>query len=223
MAKDQGSIQIEPLNLGQLDEVAKIHREAFPESAITKLGQEAIRRYYLWLLDGPHDRVALGALVNGQLVGFILGGVFRGALQGYLRRNKFFLARQVLLQPWLLSNEIFRDRLRLGWRSLLRKRKPTSSSEPAGPTKVPKFGFLSYAVHPEHRGAAGLMLLYEAERIAREQKVSEITLTVHTDNHRLATMYERMGYRKTEENGVWRGSMLKTLSPTTTSKTTYGQ
>ncbi|CAG0992531.1 hypothetical protein ANRL4_02561 [Anaerolineae bacterium] len=40
--------------------VVQIHRAAFPDSALTKLGAEAVRRYYLWLMTGPHDAVNVG-------------------------------------------------------------------------------------------------------------------------------------------------------------------
>lgn len=34
--------------------VAGVHVAAFPSSALTRLGSEAVRRYYLWQIEGPH-------------------------------------------------------------------------------------------------------------------------------------------------------------------------
>lgn len=79
---------IKKLEFGNLIDVAKVHKRAFPESALSKLGLEATRRYYEWQLLGPHDTYAIGVFENDLLLGFCFGGVFRGALNGFLNKNK---------------------------------------------------------------------------------------------------------------------------------------
>src|SRR4051794_28874673 len=116
-------IQIGTLAKYNLPNVAALHMRAFPGSALAALGTDAVRRYYAWQLDGPHDVVALGAKRGDKLVGFCFGGVFRGALSGFVQANRGFLVRRVLTHPWLVVNPIFRDRLALGVRSLRQFRK----------------------------------------------------------------------------------------------------
>jgi hypothetical protein len=45
---------IRDLTPTDLDAVAKLHLDAFTDRALTKLGQEAVRRYYEWQMAGPH-------------------------------------------------------------------------------------------------------------------------------------------------------------------------
>src|SRR5690242_1911237 len=107
---------VAPLTPNHLAAVARIHAEAFPRSALTRLGPDLVARYYRWLLIGPHDVVALGAFSEQGLVGFVVGGRFRRALSGFVHANRGGLIRRLLTRPWLLANEVVRERLRLGWR-----------------------------------------------------------------------------------------------------------
>src|SRR6267378_4194115 len=120
----QTPVLIRTLEGKDLPGVSMVHMLAFPESALTMLGTEAVRRYYEWQLVGPHDVAALGAFVNAELVGFCFGGIFRGAMSGFVRKNRKFLIGHVLAQPWLIRNPIFRDRLATGARVLKRRAKP---------------------------------------------------------------------------------------------------
>src|SRR5262249_51814901 len=95
-------ISTRPLRQEDLPEMTRIHLEAFPDSALTALGQEAVQRYYAWQLSGVHQLVGLGADLDSRLVGFCLGGVFRGALSGFLRQNRRYLIVRLLTHPWLI-------------------------------------------------------------------------------------------------------------------------
>lgn len=112
-------MKIENIKSNNLQTVAEVHISAFPTSALTHLGKEAVRRYYEWQLIGPHDCLAIGAFdEQGRMLGFCFGGVFRGSLSGFVGKNKKFLVIQVIKRPWLiLTNSIFRDRIRLGLRA----------------------------------------------------------------------------------------------------------
>ena len=71
--------------------IAGVHVRAFPRSTITAMGSEAVRRYYEWQMEG--ERVTpLVAESDRRIVGFCFGGVFRGAMSGFLRRNALYLA-----------------------------------------------------------------------------------------------------------------------------------
>ena len=64
-------MKIRSIELLDLNSIAKIHLAAFPKSALSHLGQEAVRRYYEWQLTGPHDCLAIGAIdEQGRMLGF---------------------------------------------------------------------------------------------------------------------------------------------------------
>ncbi len=93
---------VAPIGLDRLDELVAVHEAAFPDSQLGSLGSEAVARNYRWQFTGPHDLTALGATVDGRLVGFVLGGRFRGSTSGFVRANRWFLAGRVLRHPRLV-------------------------------------------------------------------------------------------------------------------------
>ncbi len=203
-------VEVRELTKADLEAVTRVHNEAFPESAMTSLGSEAVRRYYEWLLLGPHDGTAIGAWEGDRLLGFCFGGVFRGAMSGFLRRNRAFLALLLLTRPWLLGNETFRGRATSVWSQLNRgKKKP-----PPPPTGPPPFGILAIGVDARAQGkGVGRALMEYSENAARQSGFSQMWLSVRQDNHQAVAFYERLGWVKVLENGVWNGRLSKQLEP----------
>ncbi len=206
-------IIVQNLTPSDLAAVAAVHVEGFPESAITLLGQEAVRRYYEWQLLGPHDAIALGALMDGEVVGFCFGGIFRGATSGFLRRNQQFLTWRVLTHPWLVTNPLFRERLLSGLR-LVKKSFDRKSSAPQ--LKIPRtssFGILAIAVSPQSQGlGVGKLLMRESEQAALRLGFRTMNLTVHPDNAQAIRFYESLDWEKVTNEGAWNGTMRKLLS-----------
>lgn len=198
------------MQIQDLREITRIHLAAFPKSALGQLGEEMVTRYYRWQLQGPHDAVALGIYCRENLAGFCFAGVFRGALSGFLRKNRTFLVWYVLLRPWLIANPLFFERLNLAL-SVLMRRSVLPVSSVVLPDK--SFGILSIAVDPQMQGAGyGRSLMLEIERIAGERCFSNMHLTVGRNNDRAIMFYEKLGWQKLlASDGVWRGSMIKHL------------
>ena len=193
----------------ELSQVAAVHMAAFPNSAITLMGQEAVRRYYDWQLVGPHIVLALGAFSSDQCLGFCFGGVFRGATSGFLARNRAYLTWRVLTHPWLITNEIFRGRLKMAAR-LLRRRPAAKGIYVSNAPR--SFEILAIAVDPRsQRTGIGELLMHEAEAIARKHSFHQIHLTVHAKNAQVIRFYQGLGWQKTESGAVWRGEMKKYL------------
>lgn len=206
-------IKVNSLGQSDLPAIAAVHLRAFPRSALTALGREAVRRYYAWQFTGPHDAVALGAWIDDDLAGFCFGGIFRGAASGFVKKNRTYLAVRVLARPWLIASPIFRERAATAARALgpLRSRRPGSgSSTPARPRK--SFGILAIAVCPRRqRLGIGSALMDACEVIARERGFEQMHLSVHPDNHQAVAFYERLGWERIVESGNWRGAMHKPL------------
>ena len=106
------ALQLLKIESGHLRAVAEIHIKAFPEGALTRLGKEAVRRYYKWQLTGPHDHHFIGAFDAGCLKAFAVGGKSRGALSGFVRQEKYFLAGKMLLNPIKVNiSQVYSPRL----------------------------------------------------------------------------------------------------------------
>jgi ribosomal protein S18 acetylase RimI-like enzyme len=214
-------MEIRPLAESDLIEVAHVHILAFPDSALTQLGMEALRRYYLWQLSGPHDSLCIGAFDGTKMTGFCFAGVFRGAETGFLRRNMLFLTWYLITHPGLLTHEIVRNRVGYSVQAMRqlfrRKKKPTQKrSETQSENRLPpisRFGILSIAVNPEYQGSGvGKLLMRDVEAVARRQGFSSMRLTVHPDNNQAVIFYEKHGWRRIPAvDGVWRGFMAKFL------------
>jgi hypothetical protein len=106
------NISLRNLKREDLDAMATIHMGALPESPITLLGRETIRRYYLWQMIGPHSATAVGAFKAQKLAGICLGGVFRGSCSGFLSLNRNYIGWRLLTHPWLLRSKLLRQHLR---------------------------------------------------------------------------------------------------------------
>lgn len=206
-------MQIRTLTLEDLPKAALIHLSAFPKSALSLLGAEVVRRYYEWQLTGPHQCLAIGAVDDtGQIVGFCFGGIFHGALSGFVEKNKKYLVMQVLKRPWLLiTNPIFRDRVQIGARLRSHPNTPAHSSASAT-TPEPSFGILSIAVHASaQRQGIGQLLMHYSEAFAHEHGFRRMHLTVAVDNLQAIQFYQNEGWEKHLAGTTWKGSMIKCL------------
>lgn len=206
-------ITVRALTKEDLPAVAQVHLAAFPNSALSKLGREAVRRYYEWQLLGPHQSVALGAFRAATLAGFCFGGYFRGALAGFLKKNQAYLAWRVATHPWLAVSPLFRDRLTTGLR--VRQRKSTSTplrlDTPILPATKP-FAILAIAVQPTiQKAGVGRLLMLKAEAAAQQVGAVSLLLTVDTTNTQAIRFYEGLGWAKTPAGENWTGTMIKPL------------
>ena len=202
------NITIRTLSKNDLDSVVNIHLNAFSGRALACLGREAVRRYYEWQLQGPHDAIALGIFKGEELAGFCFAGVFRGALSGFLQRNKWFLIWHVITHPWLIVAPFFRERISLAW-NVLMHRSISVVSQPI--TQTNSFGILASAVDPRIQGVGlGKRLMAETEKIAVERGFSRLHLTVDIDNIQAIGFYQNLEWQNLPaSDGVWHGSMVK--------------
>jgi len=210
--KKTSEVEIRSLTAAELESVARVHLAAFPDSALTALGLEPVRRYYEWLLSGPHESLTIGAWCEGEFAGFCFAGVFRGAMSGFLSRNRNYLAWRVMTHPWLMFNPLFRDRLVNGLNVYRRFRSQTPSSQKPLPASQRRFGILAIAVNPQIQGfGVGKKLMLFSENTARERGFNLMQLSVNPQNSQAIGFYESLGWRKSEREEIWKGEMLKTL------------
>lgn len=204
--------QVRRISHADLPRVVEIHKLAFPDSALTAFGAETLRRYYVWLLEGPHDAVVTGAWIDDKLLGFCAAGVFRGAMNGFLRANRPYLASRVLRNPSLLASPLIRDRIRSALAITVRFSR-LARARTSTPAAVPSFGVLSIATDPRATGlGVGRALMREAEERATRLGHPHLVLTVHPENTRAVTFYEQLGWSRTlTSDGRWTGAMRRNL------------
>jgi ribosomal protein S18 acetylase RimI-like enzyme len=205
------NITIRTLIEKDLDSVVNIHLNAFTDRALAGLGREAVRRYYEWQLQGPHDAIALGICQGEKFAGFCFAGVFHGSLSGFLQKNKWFLTWRVITHPWLIVAPFFRERISLAWNVMRRHPNLVISQQVTQSTK--SFGILAIAVDPQIQSAGlGKRLMAETEKIAIERGFSRLHLTVDINNTQAIVFYQNLGWQKLlPSDGKWHGSMIKQL------------
>src|ERR1700752_89092 len=203
-------IALRNLNRQDLDAVAAIHMAAYPESSITVMGAETVRRYFEWQMIGPHSASVLGAFSGEQCVGYLLGGVFRDPTGGFLSLNQKYLAWRLLTHPWWLKSENFRQQLRKAVRTL-RQRSDISSK---GEVSRQPFEILALAVKPEvKRTGVGKQLMKAAEALARNHTFYEMQLKLDPNDENSLALCQALGWHKTRTGTGedWRGEMKKSL------------
>lgn len=210
--RSSDELRLAAISHTDLAAVVRIHERAFPDGALTVFGPRTLERYYAWLLDGPHEAAVIGAWRGDRLVGFCAAGWFRGAMNGFLRANRWFLARHVLTHPSLLAAPLIRERLRQALAITVRYSR-LRAQPAATPDQGRRFGVLSIATDPDVRGSgAGRALMIDAEERARAQGHHAMVLTVHPENARAVSFYEQLGWQRAlEPDGTWAGRMDKAI------------
>jgi ribosomal protein S18 acetylase RimI-like enzyme len=205
-------VSVRSLTERDLSAIATIHLSAFPNAAISGLGHETARRFYMSLLTGPHEAYALGAFFGSRLTGYCFFGVWEHAEINFLRCNAAFLLGRVALHPWLIFRSGFTSRLWLGVRLLVR----SVSGHRLAPR--PSFtegsmGIQSIAVDSAIQGSGfGRALILATEDAVRERGLFRMHLSVSPDNGGAIGFYERAGWERLPLNGKWTGVMVRNLN-----------
>lgn len=192
-------IDIKEMSNDDLIKVAKVHIRAFPKSFLSKLGTGAVKRYYDWQMNGPHSHYSIVAEVDGQVVGFCVGGISRGAMIGFLKKYKFYLAAKLLSKFYLLLNKNLLSKF-LGALKIFFKKMFFAEENKIEKRTSDTYGILAICVLPEMQGAGvAKELMVESENKAKEKGFLGMHLTVESNNTRAIRFYEKLGYFKVLE------------------------
>lgn len=191
-----GGFPVQTLDGTDVAAMAALHGRVFPDSVLTRLGPEALRRYYRWQVDGPHQVEAFGVFDRGRLLGLVVGGRFQGSMIGFVKREAPHLAARVVRHPSLLVEARGQRAVRSGLRLLAR---PVRRTRVERPERVPpsSFGVLLVAVDPDaQRSGLGRSLLEEAERRAAAAGMERLHLTLDPTNWGAMAFYTGLGWRR---------------------------
>lgn len=201
------------LGLGELDEVVAVHSSAFPDSAMTHLGPRVLDRYYRWQFIGAHPHpFAVGFRRDGQLEGFVFGGLRHLPVVGFTRRFRFVNALAVVTHP-AGARRLVGPKLTKVLTGL-RRGNPPSTDAGAGQASgsAAAFAVLSIAVRPEARGTGAAKALIEAAQgDAVSNGFSSMRLSVESKNARAIRFYEREGWYVSSDDGQGYLKMLKDI------------
>ncbi len=194
------------LEESDLQQIVNIHIQAFPDSALTKTGIGLIKRYYSWLLFGPHlEAVYFGAFdKKNNLQGYCFCGKYKGDIAVFLRENWKYCFMYILKHPGGLIKVLSSKKLSQVYRLLI----PLKKNKVVYSLPARRFGILSIAVHPilQNQGI-GHLLLEETIMQAKVRKFTEIYLTVHKSNIKAITFYRKNGWEKIPNKNDWQGLM----------------
>lgn len=193
---DPGGFRVQTLGGDDVDAMAELHARVFPDSILTRLGLDALSRYYRWQVEGPHEVEAFGVADGDGLLGLVVGGRFRGSMIGFIRLHAVFLAGRVVRAPGLVMEGRGRRAIRSGLRLLVR---PWARTRVERPERVPEqsFGLLLVAVDPEaQRSGLGRVLLEEAEHRAARAGFRRLHLTLDPTNWGAMAFYTELGWQR---------------------------
>jgi len=207
-------MEILPITIDDLISVANVHLAAFPDAALSKLGMETVRRYYLWYLSSPHDSVGIGIFIDRKMAGYCIAGVFRGSETIFLRQNIGYIIWYLATHPWLFFDKSVKNRINDAFQ-IVRQRffRASSNKEMSKTGRKDMFGILAIAVEPRYqRFGVGNVLLRDVERLALERGFSSMRLSVHLDNDKAISFYEKNDWEKIPSpDGQWQGYMMKEI------------
>lgn len=194
-------MQISISNPSDLVGLAQCHRKAFPRSLSSYLGNNFIRKMLSWYIDDKRG-VLFHVVEGGNIVGYCGGIIIKqsglpGAATSITQHSFNSFLKAFLIRPWLIFHTENRKRALFTFKNILYKiglKKPVSVQVPKQEFKT-SWGLVVIGVDPSQQGkGVGSVLLSEFERLAREDNVEYINLTVKKENGKAIRAYRKNGW-----------------------------
>lgn len=170
-----------------LARVVAIHRAAFPKFFLSFLGPRFLRIFYGFIIG---EGIALIALADGQLAGFVAGALEPRLFYRRLMRRRFAQLALAIVPMVLRHPSTFARVTRRG-----RQRTSAGNHEPAGAE------LMSLAVErgQEHRAIGRALVAAFVTRVAASGETSLWLTTDAADNDRVIRFYETQGFLRSRE------------------------
>lgn len=198
------AVEVRPLASADCRVTARLQAELLPHGFFAQLGPRFLAAYQRAHVRSPHA-VALAAVVDGQVVGFLLGILHPADhARSVLRTSGLRLAATgiaaLLVRPALLLL-FLRTRVRRYARGLRRRLGPAAASGPPSQA-VAVLQHLAVSSDVRQRGV-GRRLVAAFERAVADAGVPEIVLLTTPEEDGAPAFYRRLGY---QEEGLVRGA-----------------
>ncbi|HEX3581338.1 MAG TPA: GNAT family N-acetyltransferase [Thermoanaerobaculia bacterium] len=172
-------MNVRPMRRDDLEAVVAIHRAAFPNFFLTFLGPRFLRVFYGAVM---RDGIALVAIVNGRVAGFVAGMLDSKSFYRRLWRKRFiqvaFALTPVLLRHPSTLKKVAR-------RGVARAFQPTPGAE-----------LMSLAVHPreQHHGLGRALVEAFIAFVKASGTENLWLITDAADNDAVKHFYETLGF-----------------------------
>jgi len=204
-----------------LDEIARCHISAFPNSLSSKLGKSyCIKMLSFYLKD---DRGIIFHIRNeSQVIGYCGGLMHRksgmhGSATSMTQYTFTELIKNIVIRPWLLVHPDIIKRIPFIWKNVKIKlcinhlNPEKARGNNAREAFIPSMGLVVIGVLPEFQGKGyGSVILREFERRALEKGFKRINLSVRRDNEKAISAYLKNGW-SVGSTGKEELSMFKNL------------
>jgi len=184
-----------------LPRILKCHRKAFPKALSSKLGDEFGVRMFSWYVNDPRG-VMFHIENENEIIGYCGGIVIKqpglpGAATSITQYSFNTFVKSFLSRPWL----IFHPELLKKYYFVIRNLSYKLGVKTRQPAPVIPGGFRTnwslvvIGTIPEVQGkGVGSFLLQEFERLAKEDGVEQVKLSVKTSNEKAIRAYTRNGW-----------------------------
>ena len=196
-----------------LPAIARCHRNAFPDSLATALGQRYVVRMLSWYLSTDKTFLFHHDDGPGRCIGYCGGIISDGSLHtGSASGMAQHAFKEAVLACLTHPQVFFHPELRAKWPVLrknilmklgLQKRVHFSAEQKKQMAQDPHAGLVVIGVDPGRQGKGyGSLLLQEFERRAMEQHgIRKLQLTVLSGNQAAIRAYERNGWQQGKAKG----------------------
>jgi ribosomal protein S18 acetylase RimI-like enzyme len=199
--------------LSDLQNIARCHRLAFPNSLSTALGLTYCSSMYSWYLFSNYTFLFHLLNTDGKFVGYCGGMIIdenrkTGSASGMIQHTFYIGILSLLIRPWLFFHKEFRYKISLIVKNIKLKFFGDSGNillnvNDQSPNVEQKVGLVVIGVSPEYQGLGfGSQLLIEFERIAKDDfKIFNLELSVLSTNSKAIKSYLLNGWKESKSDG----------------------
>lgn len=194
--------------VNDLSKIALCHRKAFSESLSSQLHKPFTMKMLSWYLDD--DRGVLFHVQDDEAIVGYCGAIrthspgLPGSSTSMAQYSFKAMLNALALKPWLIFHPENLKRIPHIKRNILWKlglKKKNKLSVQSNEDFVPFWGLVVIGVDPAYQGKGiGSMLLQEFERLAKQDGVPRINLSVKKENNKAIKSYERNGWQILSSN-----------------------
>jgi GNAT superfamily N-acetyltransferase len=212
VTRPAATVQVRPVEVGDVDFVVTQHLTHFPDGFFARLGDEFLREYYRSFI-ACAGAVALFAVRGTEPVGFLTGALDpaehrRQMLKRDGRRLALRAATAMLVRP-ALAIFFLRTRAVRYLRRLLGRAPAPPPAEPAGRTGVLHHVVVTPAVQAQ---GIGSKLVAHFEAMAADAGLSSITLVTAAGPQGAGEFYVKEGWTRVGEHRMSDGLILTTFT-----------
>jgi glycosyltransferase involved in cell wall biosynthesis/ribosomal protein S18 acetylase RimI-like enzyme len=184
-------VQIRPATRADAGQIARLHRQALPDSFLPQLGDRFLRTMYRALVGDPQGVTLVAEGAQG-MVGFAGGTASVDAFYRSFRR-RYGVAAGIAAAPRMLRSDI-------------RRRLRETASYPDRTANLPAAEILAIAVDGNHASQGiGTALAQDLLAGLSARGADEVRVTAAATNATATRFYERLGFRRVATFAVHEG------------------